>query len=63
MVDLNETSRYHICMDAIRRSKRPVPDAHERTADCLRALERQRAYVAEHLEDLPEISGWVWPHS
>jgi xylulose-5-phosphate/fructose-6-phosphate phosphoketolase len=63
MVVLNETSRYHIVMDAIRRSLRPVPDAHERTADCLRMLERQKAYLAEHLEDLPEISGWAWPHS
>jgi xylulose-5-phosphate/fructose-6-phosphate phosphoketolase len=60
MVVLNETSRYHLCMDAIRRSRRPPPDAGERTAECIRMLERHRAHVSEHFEDLPEIRDWTW---
>jgi xylulose-5-phosphate/fructose-6-phosphate phosphoketolase len=60
MVVLNETSRFHLCMDAIRRTRRPPPDAAERTGDCRRKLEQHRAYVTEHLEDLPEIRQWTW---
>ena len=63
MVVLNETSRFHIVMDAIRRARRPLADAAERTADCVRALERHRAYIAEHFEDLPEIRDWKWPNA
>jgi len=60
MVVLNETSRYHIAMDAIRRSRRPLPDAKALTDACLAMLARHAAYVAEHLEDLPEIRDWTW---
>ena len=62
MVVLNETSRFHIAMDAIRRSARPVPDADALNRACLRTLDAHRAYVAEHFEDLPEIRDWRWPH-
>ena len=40
MVVLNETSRYHIAMDAMRRSRRPMPNAKELTAACLDMLAR-----------------------
>jgi xylulose-5-phosphate/fructose-6-phosphate phosphoketolase len=60
MVVLNQTSRYDICMDAIRRSRRPLPDARELTDSCLAMLARHRAYVDEHLEDMPEIRDWKW---
>jgi xylulose-5-phosphate/fructose-6-phosphate phosphoketolase len=58
MVVLNETSRFHIAMDAIRRSRRPVDDAAELTERCLRMLALHRAHIAEHFEDLPEIRDW-----
>ncbi len=61
MVVLNETSRYHIAIDALRRSRRPVPNAKELTAKCLDMLARHASYVAEHFEDLPEIRDWTWP--
>ncbi len=61
MVVLNETSRYHIAMDAIRRSRRPLADAAALTATCLALLDRHAAYVREHFEDLPEIRTWTWP--
>ncbi|MFT3698683.1 MAG: phosphoketolase family protein [Kofleriaceae bacterium] len=60
MVVLNETSRYHIAMDAIRRSKRPVANSAELYARCEAMLARHRAYIAEHFEDLPEIRDWTW---
>jgi xylulose-5-phosphate/fructose-6-phosphate phosphoketolase len=60
MVVLNETSRYDICMDAIRRSRTQLPNARELTEECKRMLVRHHAYVAEHLEDMPEIRNWTW---
>ena len=60
MVVLNETSRYHIAIDAIRRARRPPPHAAELTAECRRLLDEHRAYVATHFEDLPEIRDWTW---
>jgi xylulose-5-phosphate/fructose-6-phosphate phosphoketolase len=60
MVVLNETSRYHIAIDAIRRARRPPPNAAELTAECRRQLDEHRAYVATHFEDLPEIRDWTW---
>ena len=61
MVVLNETSRYHIVMDAIRRSRRAVPNAKDLTDKCLAMLARHTAYIHEHFDDLPEIRDWTWP--
>ncbi len=60
MVVLNETSRFHIAMDAIRRSRRPLKDATELTDACLGLLSRHQQYVAKHFEDMPEIRDWTW---
>jgi len=60
MVVLNETSRYHIAMDAIRRSRRPLHDAMQLTSLCEAMLARHAAHVVEHFEDLPEIRDWSW---
>jgi xylulose-5-phosphate/fructose-6-phosphate phosphoketolase len=61
MVVLNETSRYHLAMDAIRRARRPLARAAELIAACERVLAKHRAYVLEAFDDLPEIQEWVWP--
>jgi xylulose-5-phosphate/fructose-6-phosphate phosphoketolase len=61
MVVLNETSRYHIAMDAIRRSRRPLARRAELDRACEAELAKHRAYIAEHFEDLPEIRDWTWP--
>jgi len=61
MVVLNETSRYHIAMDAIRRSRRPLANAAELTAACADVLARHAVYVKEQFEDLPEVRDWTWP--
>ena len=61
MVVLNQTSRYDICMDAIRRSRRQLPRrAASSPTSCRRMLARHHAYVDEHLEDMPEIRDWTW---
>ncbi len=60
MVVLNQTSRYDICMDAIRRARRQPANARELTEECRRMLSRHHAYVDEHLEDMPEIRDWTW---
>ncbi len=62
MVVLNETSRYHIAMDALRRSRRQQPNTGELDEECQRMLAVHRAYIAEHLDDLPEIRDWTWTH-
>ncbi|MEO8840981.1 MAG: phosphoketolase family protein, partial [Kofleriaceae bacterium] len=61
MVVLNETSRYHIVLDALRRSRRQPARAAELVAICHDALARHGAYVLEHYEDLPELRAWTWP--
>ena len=60
MVVLNETSRYHIAMDALRRARRPCLDSVELFAECETMLARHRAYVLAHFEDMPEIRDWTW---
>jgi xylulose-5-phosphate/fructose-6-phosphate phosphoketolase len=62
MVVLNETSRYHIAMDAIRRSRRPPKDAPALNEECLRMLALHHDYVAKNFEDMPEIRDWTWAH-
>ena len=61
MVVLNETSRFHIAMDALRRSRRPPAAAATLTAACRAELDRHQAHILAHLDDLPEIAGWKWP--
>lgn len=61
MVVLNQTSRFHLAIEALRRARRPPEDAGALMDQCRAALERHTAHVREHLEDLPEIQGWTWP--
>ncbi len=60
MVVLNHTSRYHLVLQALRRTARIPPGAAALEELCHTQLERHRAYVVEHLEDLPEIRDWTW---
>ncbi len=63
MVVLNETSRFHIVMDALRRARRPVADAALLTAVCRQHLVQHRAYILEHFEDPADIRDWRWPQA
>jgi xylulose-5-phosphate/fructose-6-phosphate phosphoketolase len=60
MVVLNGISRFHLCIEALRRSRRPVPNADKLIERCEAELAKHRAYVVEHFEDLPEIRDWRW---
>ncbi len=58
MVVQNETSRFHLCLEALRRA--PHPEAGDFTAWCRDMLAKHEEYIREHVEDLPEIRGWAW---
>jgi xylulose-5-phosphate/fructose-6-phosphate phosphoketolase len=61
MVVLNETSRYHLALEAVRRARRLVDGAPALIEHCQTMLRRHREYIVEHFEDMPEISDWTWP--
>ncbi len=60
MVVLNETSRFHLVIEALRRAKRPPANVALLIDECNAMLKKHAAYVREHFEDLPEISSWSW---
>ena len=60
MVVLNRMSRYHLCIEALRRAKRRPSNTDQLIAECERMLDRHRTYIVEHLEDMPEIRDWRW---
>jgi xylulose-5-phosphate/fructose-6-phosphate phosphoketolase len=60
MVVLNGMSRYHLAMEALRRSPRALPQAPTLIDACQSAIAAATAYSREHLEDLPEIENWTW---
>jgi xylulose-5-phosphate/fructose-6-phosphate phosphoketolase len=57
---LNQTSRFHLAAEALRRARRPPDNADLLVDECNDMLARHRVYVREHLEDLPEIRDWTW---
>ena len=60
MVVLNQMSRFHLCLDAIKYARNMVARAPVLIALANETLAKHRVYVTEHFEDLPEISDWVW---
>jgi len=76
MVVRNGISRYHLCIEALRRTAarperseaesrdRPEPARSWPTDalidECKAMLARHETYVREHLEDMPEVAGWKW---
>jgi xylulose-5-phosphate/fructose-6-phosphate phosphoketolase len=60
MVVLNQTSRFHLAIEALRRARRPPEHADLLADECREMLRKHSAYVREHLEDLPEIQDWTW---
>lgn len=60
MVVRNGLDRYRLALDAIERVERlrdRVPQAQAQHAATMR---RHEHHIAEHGEDLPEVSGWRW---
>ena len=60
MVVLNGMSRYHLCIEALRRVPRIREQAQYLIAECNSLISRAVSYSREHLEDVPEITDWVW---
>lgn len=60
MVVLNGMSRYHLCIEALRRATRLRELAPPLIAECNNMLAKHHTYVREYLEDMPEVRDWVW---
>ena len=60
MVVLNECSRYHLVLNALRRARRLAPGARALEQLCEAQLVRHHAYIREHFEDMPEVRDWTW---
>jgi xylulose-5-phosphate/fructose-6-phosphate phosphoketolase len=60
MVVRNGMSRYHLCMEALRRIPRLGARALKLTGLCEVMLARQEAHSRAYLEDMPEIRDWTW---
>ena len=63
MVVLNEMSRYHLVLNALRRARRLAPGARALEHHCEAMLLRHHDYIREHFEDMPEVRDWTWPES
>jgi xylulose-5-phosphate/fructose-6-phosphate phosphoketolase len=60
MVVRNGMSRYHLCIEALRRGGDALPRRQALIDDCHAALERHHRYTRDRLEDMPEVRDWVW---
>ena len=60
MVVKNGISRYHLCIEALRRAPRMAGRAQPLIDRCTDMLSRHESYIREHLEDMPEVRDWVW---
>jgi xylulose-5-phosphate/fructose-6-phosphate phosphoketolase len=60
MVVLNQMSRYHLCMEALRRVDRGGDRFTTQVKQCQALLADALAYAHQHFEDPPEIRNWTW---
>jgi xylulose-5-phosphate/fructose-6-phosphate phosphoketolase len=60
MVALNKVSRYHLVMEALRRTPRNLAGAEDLLGHCELMLQAHTTYIREHFEDMPEVKDWAW---
>jgi xylulose-5-phosphate/fructose-6-phosphate phosphoketolase len=60
MVVLNGMSRFHLAMEAMKRSRRAPQNLEGNLRRCEELLTRHRRYVRQNFEDMPEIRDWTW---
>jgi xylulose-5-phosphate/fructose-6-phosphate phosphoketolase len=60
MVVLNEMSRYHLCIEAIRRSPSLSQEADGYISELQRLIQHSESYARQRFEDPPEIRDWTW---
>jgi len=58
MVVLNKMSRFHLCIEALKRSG--YPQAGPLVEWCQEMLAKHQIYTREHFEDMPEVRDWAW---
>ncbi|MFN2149003.1 MAG: phosphoketolase [Anaerolineales bacterium] len=60
MVVQNRISRYHLAIEALRRSNMPEEPAAEIIEQFEAKLNEHELYIKDHLEDMPEVRQWTW---
>jgi xylulose-5-phosphate/fructose-6-phosphate phosphoketolase len=60
MVVRNGMSRFHLCLEALRRVPRMTGRAPQLVEVCNDMLARHEPYIREHFEDMSEVRDWVW---
>jgi len=55
---LNNMSRYHLAMEAVRRAGNCCEGAAEFIKFCEDKLAEHREYICTYLDDMPEIKNW-----
>ena len=60
MVVRNGMSRYHLCIEAMRRASRVQKLTPPLIQECEDMLVKHEVYVRTNLEDMPEVRSWVW---
>jgi xylulose-5-phosphate/fructose-6-phosphate phosphoketolase len=60
MVALNGMSRYQLAAEALRRSLRLREESQRLIQRAEQLVQQAAAYAVDHLQDMPEISNWVW---
>ena len=60
MVVLNEMSRFHLALDALKHIPRLRLAADSAVNFFNHELQRHHDFIREHLEDMPEIRNWQW---
>jgi len=60
MVVLNEMSRFHLALDALKHAPRLRLQAEHAINFFNQELQRHHDYIRENLEDMPEIRNWQW---
>ncbi|WP_182355096.1 phosphoketolase family protein [Flaviflexus huanghaiensis] len=60
MVVRNKIDRYNLVIDAINNTQRTIRGGADLTRWCTQQLERHERYKVEHLEDMPEVTDWVF---
>ncbi|MDP9149260.1 MAG: phosphoketolase family protein [Myxococcota bacterium] len=63
MVVLNQTSRFHLVIEALKHARRPPPDSDLLAEDCRALLAAHHAYIRANFEDMDEIRNFTWPGS
>ncbi|MEJ2011499.1 MAG: phosphoketolase family protein [Anaerolineales bacterium] len=63
MVVQNRISRYHLAIEALRRTRGDSERAGEVIELFESKLNKHELYIREHLEDMPEVRLWTWDES